>query len=70
MTLIYHNLSKKPKTGKKGRPQKYGEKVDVKNLNLEHFKQVENNQGIKASSGIVYSRSLRMNILLVVEESK
>jgi len=61
-------ISKKPKTGKKGRPKKYGEKVDVKNLNPEHFKQVENNQGIKAFSGIVYSKSLGRNILLVVEE--
>jgi hypothetical protein len=61
-------LSKKPRTGKQGRPEQYGEKVDVKNLNLEHFKQVENNQGIKAFSAIVYSRSLCMNILLVVEE--
>ena len=61
-------LSKKPKTGKKGRPKKYGEKVDVKNLNPEHFKQVVNDQGIKAFSGIVYSKSLGLNILLVIEE--
>jgi len=61
-------LSKKPKTGKKGRPQKYGEKVDVKNLNPEHFKQVVNDQNIKAFSGIVYSKSLGLNILLVIEE--
>lgn len=61
-------ISKKPKTGKKGRPKKYGEKVDVRNLNPEHFKQVENNQGIKTFSGIVYSKSLGRNILLVVEE--
>jgi len=61
-------LSKKPRTGKKGRPKKYGEKVDVKNLNPEHFKKVENNQGIKTFAGIVYSKSLDRNILLVVEE--
>jgi hypothetical protein len=61
-------LSNKPRTGKKGRPKKYGEKVDVKNLNPEHFKQVENNQGIKSFSGIVYSKSLGRNILLIVEE--
>lgn len=60
-------LSKKPRTGKKGRPKKYGEKVDVKKLNPEQFKQVENNQGIKAFSGIAYSKSLGKNILLVVE---
>lgn len=61
-------LSKKPKTGKKGRPKKHGEKVDVKNLNPEHFNQVVNDQGIKAFSGIVYSKSLGLNILLVIEE--
>lgn len=61
-------MSKKPKTGKKGRPKKYGEKVDVKNLDPEHFNQVENNQSIIAFSGIVYSKSLDRNILLVEEE--
>jgi len=61
-------LSIQPKTGKKGRPKKYGEKVDVKNLNPEHFKQVESNQNTKAFSGIVYSKAFGRNILLVVEE--
>ena len=61
-------LSLQPRTGKKGRPAKYGGKVDVKNLNLDHFKQVENDNAIKAYSAIVYSRSLGRNILLVVEE--
>jgi len=60
--------SKEPKTGKKGRPKKYGGKVDVKNLNLEYFKQVENDKSLTAFSGIVYSKSLGRNILLVVEE--
>jgi len=64
--LLY--LSTQPKTGKKGRPTKYEGKVDVKNLNLEHLKPVENNKNIKAYSGIVHSRSLGRNILLVVEE--
>lgn len=61
-------LSMNPKTGKRGRPKKYEEKIDVKNLNPEHFKQVESAQNIKAFSGIVYSKSLGRNILLVVEE--
>jgi hypothetical protein len=61
-------LSLQPKTGKKGRPAKYGGKIDVRNLNLEHFNQVENNQNIKAFSGIVFSKALGRNILLVVEE--
>ncbi len=61
-------LSIRPRTGKQGRPPKYDGKVDVKNLNLAHFKQVESNQSTKAYSGIVYSKALGMNILLVVEE--
>ena len=61
-------LSMKPKTGKRGRPKKYEEKIDVRNLNPEHFKQVESNQSIIAFAGIVYSKSLGRNILLVVEQ--
>ena len=61
-------LSIQPKTGKRGRPAKYGGKVDVTSLNPEHFTLVENNKGIKAYSGIVYSKALGRNILLVVEE--
>ena len=64
--LLY--LSRQPKTGKKGRPVKYEGKVDVKNLNHKHLHPVENNKNIKAYSGIVYSKSLGRNILLVVEE--
>jgi hypothetical protein len=64
--LVY--LSVKPRTGKRGRPTKYGEKIDVRKLNPEHFKQIENANGIKAYSAIVYSKALGMNILLVVEE--
>ena len=61
-------LSIQPKTGKKGRPAKYGGKIDVKNLDLEHFNQVENGRGIIAYSAIVYSKALGRNILLVVEQ--
>ena len=61
-------LSLKPKTGKRGRPAKFGGKIDVKNLNLEHFTLVENDKGITAYSGIVYSKALGRNILLVVEK--
>jgi hypothetical protein len=61
-------LSIQPKTGKRGRPGKYGGKVDVRKLNKEHFKQVVNDNGINAYSGIVYSKALERNILLVVEQ--
>ena len=58
----------KVSTGKRGRPSKYAGKVDPFNLDGTHFHQVENNQGIKAKSGIVYSKSLQRNILAIVEE--
>ena len=61
-------LSLQPKTGKKGRSAKYGGKIDVSNLNLEYFKPVVNENGIKAYSAFVYSKALGRNILLVVEE--
>ncbi len=60
-------LSIQTKTGKRGRPTKYGGKVDVTNLNPEHFSLVENSKGITAYSAIVYSKSLERSILLVVE---
>ncbi len=60
--------STQPKTGKRGRPAKYGGKVDVANLNPEHFSLVKNNNGIRAYSGVVYSKSLERNILLAVEQ--
>ena len=61
-------LSIQPKTGRRGRPAKYGGKIDVRKLNPEHFKQVVNTHGINAYSAIVYSKALERNILLVVEQ--
>ncbi|BBE20270.1 mobile element protein [Aquipluma nitroreducens] len=60
-------FSIQPKTGKIGRPAKYGRKDDVTNLNPEHFTLVENQKGIMTYSSIVYSKSLERNLLLVVE---
>lgn len=57
-----------PKTGKKDRPAKCRAKVDVKNLDRLHFNPVENVKGIIAYSGMVYSKALGRNILLVVEQ--
>src|SRR5659263_294584 len=68
MTRIYHTFQRNLEPAKKADPKKYGEKVDSKNLNPEHVKKVENNQGVKTFAGIVYSKSLDRNILLVVEE--
>ena len=64
--LLY--LAQETFTGKRGRPSKYAGKVDPENLDGAHFQEVENNQGIKAKSGVVYSKSLQKNILVIVEE--
>ncbi len=61
-------LSIQPKTGKKDRAARYGGKIDVKNLDLEHFNQVKNGRGIITYAAIVYFKALGRNILLVVEQ--
>lgn len=61
-------LSLQPKTGRRGRPAKYGGKIDIKKLDLEHFKPVMNKNGVNAYSAIVYSKALERNILLIVEQ--
>lgn len=64
--LLY--LNKQSQTGKRGRPAKYSGKVDPAKLDHAYFKEVTNDQGIKARSAIVYSKSLQRDILLVVED--
>ena len=63
--LLY--LNKQARTGKRGRPAQYLGRVIPSELNAEYFKDVENNKGITAKSAIVYSKSLKREILLVVE---
>ena len=64
--LLY--LNKQDRTGKRGRPAQYSGKVIPAELNTGYFKDVENNNGIRAKSAVVYSKSLKMEIMLVVEE--
>ena len=61
-------LNRQEMSGKRGRPAKYGGKIDPKNLDLTYFQEVKNDQDIKAKSAVVYSKSLQMEILVVVEE--
>jgi hypothetical protein len=61
-------LNKEEKTGKRGRPARYAGKVKIDNLDKNYFKIVPNQRRITAFSAIVYSKSLKMNILVVVEE--
>ena len=64
--LLYLNTQEK--NGKKGRPAKYNGKIDPEKLDLTYFQEVKNNRGINAKSAVVYSKSLKREILLVVEE--
>jgi len=52
-------------TGKKGRPKKYGGKIDTKNIDNGYFEFIEQTDGYTMNSAIVYSKSLKRNIRLV-----
>lgn len=52
-------------TGKRGRPRKYAGKIDVKNIDTNHFNLVEENKEATIHSAIVYSKGLKRKILLV-----
>ena len=58
-------LCKDAPTGKKGRPRKYAGKIEVKNIDSDHFTLVEENQEAIIHSAIVYAKGLRRSILLV-----
>lgn len=56
-----------PKTGKRGRPKTYDGKVDIKNPNMKKFRKVNifKDEG-QFYTAIVYSKSLKRNVRLVV----
>lgn len=62
--LKYKYLKKQ--LSSRGRPKKYDGKVDFKNLNLTHFKIVEENSKNKIYQALVYSKSLKRDINLVI----
>lgn len=51
-------------TGKKGRPKKYAGKIDVHNIKSKSFDFVSEDQDALIHSAVVYSKSLKRNILL------
>ena len=55
-------------TGKKGAPKKYAGKINLKELDLSHFTPLSYTEKIEAFSAIVYSKALKRDILLVVEQ--
>lgn len=54
----------------KGRPKKYDGKVDFKNLNELHMKKVEEDLTTKIYQGVVFSKSLKTDINLVIVYTK
>lgn len=61
-------LYKGERTGARGAPKKYDGKINLKELDLNHFGRFVYKEGIQAFYAIVYSKSLKRNILLVVEQ--
>lgn len=56
-----------PQTGKKGRPKMYDGKVDLNNLDMSVFQEVDCNvEKGTCYAGIVYSKSLKMKIKVVI----
>jgi len=55
------------RTGKRGAPKKYDGKVNLKELDLSRFTRLAYKNNIEAFFAVVYSKSLKRDILLVVE---
>lgn len=54
----------------RGRPKKHDGKIDFKNLDLEKIKIVSTEESEQVFTGIVFSKSLKMNINLVIVKTK
>jgi hypothetical protein len=52
----------------KGRPTQWAGKVDLENLNMNVFTQIQINENTRAFYAVVNSKSLKTDILLVVEQ--
>ena len=64
---IYNGLP----TGKKGRPKKFAEKVYINELDMKVFHEIEYTfDGGTCFSGVVYSKSLKTKIKVVIWYSK
>ena len=59
----------KQKSGR-GRPRKHEGKIDLKNLDLSKLKKVSSEEKEEVFSGIVFSKSLKMNINLIIVKTK
>lgn len=66
--LRYKYLGEKKKG--RGRPQKYDGKVDYKQLKDGYFSLTQSDENVQIYSGIVYSKSLKKDINIVLLRSK
>ena len=68
---VLYYIYKGPKTGKPGAPKKYDGKVDVENLNMKVFHEIDDSfDGGKCFAGVVHSKSLGQQVKVVVWISK
>jgi hypothetical protein len=62
-------LNQEQPTGKKGRPKKYKGKVDPENPDLEYFQVIEHPGNVTLFCAEVYSKALKRNIKVVIEQT-
>lgn len=62
---LQYRFKGKQKSGR-GRPKKYDGKVDYVNLNMEHFTPIQQDDQYRVYQGVVYSKSLDMDVNLVI----
>lgn len=66
---LYYLYSGKP-TGKRGRPKKYAGKIDLKNIDQQYFECLQEGEDTFIYSAIVYSKSLKRKVKLVILDQK
>ena len=63
-------LYRGPKTQGRGRPKKYDGKIDYKKQKDDYFTLVENSENSSVKHGIVYSKSLKRDVSIVIVNTK
>lgn len=63
-------LYRGPKTQGRGRPKKYDGKIDYKKLKDDYFTLIENSENSSVNHGIVYSKSLKRDVSIVIINTK
>ena len=58
-------LCQEPPTGKRGRPRKYSGKIIINDIDKEYFQFISSDEEETVYAAVVYSKSLKRNIMLV-----